>query len=138
MANSRDWTLVGRAIRRSTCRGYSGGPSPRDDTAVGPRPPGRRKTPIRGCPSSTRENPHRHGSADSHDSVFSISHPPPHDSALKAASGPCGSSSKREGLGQRINGNASASGMTLFPVIPGLPDDFCFSLYCVYLQIGLS
>ena len=133
MANSRDLELGWEGgIRGGTCRGHSGGPSSREENAVGPRPPGRRKTPIRGCPSSTRESPHRHGSADSHDLVFSISHPPPHDCALKAASGPCGSSSKREGLGQRIIGNASASGTTLFIVFPGLPD-LCFSLYCMYL-----
>ena len=46
--------------------------------------------------------------------------------------GPCGSSSKRDGLGQRFIGNASASGTTLFNVFPGLPD-LCFSLYCMYL-----
>ena len=73
MANLRDLELGWEGgIRGGTWRGHSGGPSSRDENAVGPRPPGRRKTPIRGCPSSTRESPHRHGSADSHDSVFSI------------------------------------------------------------------
>ena len=91
----------------ATRRGSSWGPV--SQRRSDPDPPGDENTRIGAAPAAPEKHQHHNNSAASRDSVFRSPTRPPHNSALKAASGPCGSS-KRDGLGQRQNGNASASG----------------------------